>query len=124
MRFNRKYKSKRISEKPFIDICREEWKNAKKLFPGLKHQPEWRWHFENNWNHGRCYRGSNMITFNPRYMEHVQNEEYVNEFRLTVKHEIAHLRTRGHGEDFLRIMNILGANRYANCSFKGRRKNS
>lgn len=59
-----------------------------------------------------------MISLNHRYLQTDLDGEWHNEFVSTLRHEISHLRTEGHGADFLYVMNKLGGTRFASCSFR------
>lgn len=118
-------RDKLISQEPFASIVSEEWQRAKEILP---------WHLAGHkkvkfvWGsdytmgnaYGRCFRIARKIFIHNRYKE-LQDESWLKEFRDTVRHEVAHLRTTGHGQDFMEVLAKLGGSRYVSATFPKRK---
>lgn len=102
-----------IREEPFKTIISSEWKRARKL---RTYNIGERWKFcwakkqTLNGSYGRCYRSFKMIGLWDKYKTQTNHDELIR----TIRHEIAHIGTKGHGEEFLDVMKTLGGTRWAN----------
>jgi len=122
---------KRISEKPYKQICDSEWKRARKVLAPLLDnvsKPVFLWSSGMRRYYGFCYGcrsnqlrrignkwyKTSVIAITTKY----KDPEYIceeDEFRKTISHEIAHLvpTSKHHDAIFMRSIQALGTTRYA-----------
>lgn len=95
-------------------IYTDEWNRAKTIIRFHKNKPTVHWEYGMGSVHGRYWTYSNEIGLNNNYLqEQFEGTELEKEFRLTLRHEFAHIVSAGHGKEFKQAMNRLGANRFA-----------
>ena len=105
---------KGIYQNPWLSICSEEWKRAKSIIHFTVSMPKFFWVINMGSTHGRCFTSGREIWLNDRYQQtNFLGSELEKEFRLTLRHEFAHIHTKHHGPDFRFNLERLEGNRYA-----------
>lgn len=121
-------KTKRITEEPYASIIREEYQEAKRrLSPLLSN-----WHYSSvkfSWDNnkrsksgGVCWTGLKRIVMNVNYRDCREGKWTEEMFRMTLRHEIAHLVYANHGGMFLRALELLQGHRYVGAPAYTREK--
>ena len=108
---------KYLTEKPWYTMCSEEWKRAKKIIHFNCDRPKFFWNKRKRGGWVAFYsRNGHFISFHDSWKQLKMTEEVIKEFRDTLRHEFAHIHTKGHGNDFVHNMERLGGTRYCGIS--------
>jgi len=113
---------KLIDEMPWRQIISDEWKRCKKLRPYMKqNKPLFYWDRNTQLDyHGYYHHRRNSIAISDKYFRYNITNDY---FVGVLRHELAHIGTKGHGSDFLAMLERLDGTRYATIKFKELKQN-
>jgi len=112
--------TKIIREEPFKSICLEEWERAKTLLPSLNYKlkPKFLWVNFRGWKTAECDNNSKKakIRYTLKYLKQFGTYP-ITSFRLVTRHEILHLICNGHGRDFIKLADKIGASHFRTWNF-------
>lgn len=113
----------RVRENPWKKICQEEWKRAKGIIRFDCRRPIFLWKKMKGHRHAEYSRSGHSIHFRSSIKDlDISNQEVQNEFRRMIRHEIAHIKTRGHGNDFMVNLERLAGSRYSGFKLPTRKR--
>ncbi len=115
-------KNRKITEPEFLAIINEEYQEAKRrLKPQLdglnRSFVRFTWMNKEVRIGGQCWHFRKWIEINPCYRDKSDMPKWSREnFRMTVRHEICHLKNPSHGNNFLIALKLLQGHRYVGAA--------
>jgi len=113
----------KIRENPWKQIISEEWKRAKGIINFTCKHPQFYWAKLHGRTHGWCSSTGQEISFRSTIKDlDITKPEVEKSFREILRHELAHIHTKGHGNDFMINLERLGGTRYSSVPLPIRKR--